>query len=225
MPKRKALLIGASGLIGSHCLRYLLKDDHYSKVTCLVRHPIALDHPKLVQHTVDFDLPKSFASLAVGHDLFCCLGTTMQKAGSKEKFRKVDLDYPVTCAKLALKNGAKQFLLVSAAGSDPHSSVFYNRVKGEVEQATIDLGFETTHLFRPSILLGKREERRPAESLAQKLARPLSFAFRGPLKQYKPVEARTVAWVMVTAAKMDKKGLHTYTSHEIFGEFKTTAGV
>jgi uncharacterized protein YbjT (DUF2867 family) len=148
-------------------------------------------------------------------DLFCCLGTTIAVAKSKEAFRRVDHDYPVKLATLARANGCDQFLLVSSIGANSASSVFYSRVKGEVEKDVTHLDFSGIHVFRPSLLLGERREVRLKEQIAEKVAAALSFTFVGPLRQYKPIEASAVAAAMVEVAKQNRDGIHIYESEQI----------
>ena len=215
MLQKTALLLGASGLTGGHCLDYLLNDDHYNHVTALVRRPLPLEHPKLSQHQVDFNqLDDSLAGIQA-NDVFCCLGTTIKKAGSQKAFYEVDYTYPTEIAKLSLANGAEQFLLISAIGANPGSSAFYNRVKGEVEEEIARYGFKGFYVFRPSLLLGKRQERRPAEEFAEKFSRWFSFIFIGAWKQYKPVASRAVAYAMVKVAKKQPHGKQIIESNLI----------
>ncbi|MDA3916416.1 MAG: NAD(P)H-binding protein [Deltaproteobacteria bacterium] len=215
MPKKKALLLGGSGLIGGHCLDYLLNDGYYSQVEALVRRPLSLKHPKLVQHQASFDQLKDPLTTIQANDVYCCLGTTIKKAGSKSAFREVDFTYPTEIAKLSLANGAEQFLLVSAIGANPNSSIFYNRVKGEVEQAIAQCGFQGFYIFRPSLLLGKRQERRPSEEFGGKVFQFFSFGFKGPLKKYKPIESKAVAFAMIEIAKEQRYGKQIYESQHI----------
>jgi uncharacterized protein YbjT (DUF2867 family) len=169
MPQKTALLLGGSGLTGRHCLNYLLNDEHYNQVVTLVRRPLAVEHPKLIQHQVNFNQLKDCFTKIQTNDVYCCLGTTIKKAGSKKAFYEVDFIYPTEIAKLSIANGAEQFLLVSALGANPRSSIFYNRVKGEVEQAIAQYGFQSYCVFRPSLLLGKRSERRTTEKIGGKI--------------------------------------------------------
>ena len=201
MGERTALLFGASGLTGGHCLRYLLADDHYTKVVAPGRRLLDIEHPKLEQPLVDFDRLDGFVEALKGDDVFCCLGTTIRKAGSREAFQTVDFVYPSRIAELSHRNGAVQFLMVSAMGADPKSPIFYSRVKGEVEQAIRNYGYPALTFFRPSLLLGKRQEKRVGEDIGQWLYRFFPFIFRGPLAKYKPVNARAVAFAMVKVAK------------------------
>lgn len=215
MPQKTALLLGASGLTGGHCLDYLLRDAHYKQVVALVRRPLPVEHPKLVQHQVDFtDLNNCPAGMQI-NDVFCCLGTTIKKAGSQKAFYEVDFVYPTEIAKLSLAMGAEQFLLISALGANPKSSIFYNRVKGKVEEAIAGYGFKGFCIFRPSLLLGERKENRPAEKFGEKLFSWFSFAFIGALQKYKPIESRAVAFAMVEVAREQLQGKRIVESSEM----------
>ncbi len=212
---KTALLLGASGLVGGHCLNDLLKDDYYSQVEVIVRRPLNINHPKLIQHKMDFDQLEANIESLQADDVFCCLGTTIKKAGTKEAFHKVDYGYPVEIARLCLEQRAKQFLLVSALGANPGSSIFYNRVKGEVEQAIADLGFQSFTIFRPSLLLGKRDETRILEELGQKAFALFSAVMIGPVRKYRAVEGKAVAFAMVQVAKEKHQGKRIIESKEI----------
>ena len=212
---RTALLLGASGLIGGHCLALLLRDEAYDQVIALVRKPLSITHPKLTQHGVDFDRLQDFAYLLKADDVFCCLGTTIKKAGSQEAFRKVDFTYAHETAQLAANNGATQFLLVSSLGADAKSSVFYSRIKGEIEAAISALNFASVSIFHPSLLLGERAEFRLGERFAEPIAKALSFFLIGRLRKYRAIEARTVAAAMIKIAKAQIQGVNVYESDRI----------
>jgi uncharacterized protein YbjT (DUF2867 family) len=209
-----ALLAGASGLVGSHCLRLLLDSRYYAAVLALGRRPLPFEHPKLHQLTVSFDSLPSLQQCA-GADIFCALGTTMKKAGSRQAFRKVDFDYPLAFGRHAADGGARQFLLVSSIGADPHSTNFYLRVKGELEEALKTLPFHALHLFRPSFLMGERVERRFAERFGVALASSMEFTFVGPVRRYRPIRAEEVAKAMLAAARLVRPGAHTYEYEQI----------
>jgi uncharacterized protein YbjT (DUF2867 family) len=212
---RTALLLGATGLVGGELLTLLLADPEYRQVTVLVRRNLPRTHPKLVQRVVDFkDLSKAADAYQVD-DVFCCLGTTIKKAGSQEAFRVVDYTYPLESAKLAAREGAGQYLMITALGADARSSVFYNRVKGEVEEAIGKLPLKSLHIFRPSLLLGNRQESRTGEKIAVAVMKPLGFLLAGPLKKYRGIQARTVAQAMLRTAKRDVAGQHAYNSDVI----------
>lgn len=212
---RTALLVGATGLVGGHCFDLLLNDAAYQKVVVLGRRTLPVRHQKLEQHTVDFDKLSDFAHAIRGQDVFCCLGTTIKKAGSQEAFRRVDFSYVVEVARLAAGGGAGQLLLVSAMGADARSRVFYNRVKGETEEAVGDVPFEGVQIFRPSLLLGERREVRRGEQVAERVMNLFSFAFVGLLKKYLPIEARSVASAMVRVAKQHPPGRNIFESDRI----------
>jgi len=209
---RSALLLGASGLVGGHCLDLLLEDDTYREVVTLGRRFLRRDHPKLKQYLIDFDRLSDQARLVRAQDVFCCLGTTIKKAGSKEAFYKVDFTYPCQAAKIAAQNGAEQFLLVSALGANARSSVFYNRVKGEVESAIGQLSFQGVQIFRPSLLLGERAEFRLVERMTERAATLVRFLLIGSLKKYRPIEARAVASAMIQVAQNHSPGVNVYES-------------
>lgn len=215
MQTTSALIIGASGLVGSYCLRKLLATPYYGKVIALTRRALDVAHAKLDQHIVDFDNLSKFSQLIKADDVFCTLGTTIRKAGSKEAFEKVDYTYPCEVARLAVANGAKQFLIVTAIGANERSSVFYNRVKGKVEHAIKVLPYQSIHIFQPSFLLGERTEKRPSEKVGILLARALSPFLVNGLRKYRGIEASAVASAMVSVALKQKPGIHTYPSDMI----------
>jgi uncharacterized protein YbjT (DUF2867 family) len=207
--------VGATGLTGSHCLDRLLDDDEYEKITVLTRRSLPRTHDKLAQHVVDFDNLNASAPMIQAHDVFCCLGTTIKKAGSKETFRKVDLEYPSELARIAATNGSEQFLVISAPESNPQSRLFYGRVKGEMEQAVSRQPFKGVYIFRPSLLVGERDEFRWAEGLGIKLFTALPFLLSGPLKKLRPIEAKAVASAMIIVAKSAPGGQQIYASNRI----------
>lgn len=210
---KTALVFGATGLVGSHLIQFLLLHPAYGKVVAFLRKPIDLEHPKLVQQIINFDKPQSFSHLVKGDDLFCCLGTTMAKAGNKEAFFKVDFTYAYQAAEMAASNKVNQFLLVSSVGASADSVFYYSKVKGQLEDAVQKLNFWGIHIFRPSVLLGQRNENRFGEELAGKLGRVIDHYTGGLLTKYRPIEADVVAKAMVSAAQGLKPGVHFYPSH------------
>jgi uncharacterized protein YbjT (DUF2867 family) len=205
---RKALLVGATGLVGSRLLELLLQDPAYDEVHVLGRRSTGIAHAKLRECVVDFDRLDQAAMPAVD-DAFCCLGTTIKAAGSREKFRSVDYAAVLDVARLALEAGASQFLLVSAMGANPSSGVFYNRVKGEVEDAVSKLGYRAVCIFRPSFLAGDRKQSRRGEQVALAALKRLPFLLP---KKYRPVADIAVARAMVDAAKREEPGMHLIDS-------------
>jgi uncharacterized protein YbjT (DUF2867 family) len=211
--EKTALLVGATGLVGGHCLRLLLDRGDHARVIALVRRPLDQEHARLVQKVVDFD--KLEGEDLAASDVFCALGTTIRKAGSQEAFRKVDHGYAKAVAERAVKGGARQFVLVSSAGADPGAGNFYLRVKGELERDVSALPYEAVHVLRPSFLLGERGESRTGEALGIAVARGASFAMIGGLRKYRPIEAATVAAAMVGVARRGQPGRHVYHFDEI----------
>ena len=209
---KTALIAGATGLVGNELLQKLLVSTRYTSVIALARSPLIPEHEKLTNIITGFhNLEDSIKDL-YPDDVFCCLGTTMAKAGSKEKFYEVDFHYPLNLARATLRRGAKQYLLVTALGANKGSSIYYNRVKGEVEEAISQTGFETIHIFRPSLLLGSRTEKRPGEDAAKGLYKVFNFAIP---RKYKAIPADRVADSMITMAARDMKGIFIHESQDM----------
>lgn len=211
---RTALLAGSTGLIGGEVLKQLLDDDSYSNVYCLTRRPTGVTHPKLTESLIDFEKLADLQIPSVD-DVFCALGTTIKKAGSQDAFYRVDYHYVVELAKASSRCGSRQFMVVSSIMADPASKNFYLRVKGEMEQAVKQEGPPVVLIFRPSTLVGERQEFRLGEKFGialMKLAGPLLF---GSFKKYRNIKAETVAQVMVAAAKADLNTIRVFESDEI----------
>jgi uncharacterized protein YbjT (DUF2867 family) len=196
----QALIAGATGLVGRALLEQLLEAPEYARVTALSRREIAAPE-KLTVELVDFDRPERWRKAVSGQHVFCCLGTTIKKAGSQAAFRKVDYELPLELARAARANGAFGFFVVTALGADEGSSIFYNRVKGELEARLKELDYPTLAIFRPSLLLGEREEARFGERVAAWASRPLSPLLGGSLRKYRPIAGRDVAAAMLSVAR------------------------
>jgi uncharacterized protein YbjT (DUF2867 family) len=211
-----AVVIGATGLIGSHLVNQLRADPFFDRVRLLLRKWEGPSDSRLEIVEVNFqDLPSLEKAIGEGDIVFCAIGTTMKKVkGDKTAYRKIDYDIPVNVATISQRRGYKKFLLVSAVSANSKSSNFYLKLKGEVEDSLKGSGFESMHIFRPSLLLGKRNEKRPGESLAQLLGPLFSFLLLGSLSKYKPVKASDVAKAMIAASKTTQKGciVHEYDS-------------
>ena len=210
------LIIGASGLVGSHCLTLLLADPRVSKVTALVRKSLGIQHEKLSEIIVDFDNLDKCSSDIKADVVISTLGTTLGKAGSSAAFTKVDYEYQLKVAEIAKRNGVKGFILLSSGGANKSSLILYIKVKGEVEAAISALGFEKLVIFRPSVLLGERKESRPTEAIAQWFSKNMSFLWKGPLAAYKGVEAETVAKAIVNAVQKPYSGIRFVENLEIW---------
>lgn len=204
---RVAVIAGSTGLVGAELLTMLLESEKYDKVYSLVRKPTGKQNPKLTELLVDFDeLKNSLSSITVVNDVYCCLGTTMKVARSKEAFRKVEFLYPLFLAEWAVEKKANQFLMISAMGANPKSSIYYNRIKGEIENEISALPISSIAFFRPSLLFGYRKEKRIGEKIAVTIFKALSFLFVGLLKNYKGIEASQVAKAMIERAFKQKTG-------------------
>jgi len=206
---KTALIAGASGLTGGYLLTQLLDDPEYSTVIAYVRKSSGLTHPKLKEILVDWE---TLLEPVAAEDVFCCLGTTIKKAGSQEAFRRVDYDYPLQLAQLQYRGGSQQFLLVSAMGADAKSAIFYSRVKGELENALQSIGYKSLHIFRPSFIAGPRKESRPGEKIGLAIFSLLSPLFIGPLKKYVPIQAEHIARAMLRTAQKNEPGMRLYDS-------------
>ncbi len=203
-------LFGASGLVGRECLRLLLEDDSFDRVVAFVRRPLGdfPSSPKLQVVITDFDHLDRVKDLLTVNHVICTLGTTIGKAGSQERFRQVDFNYPFAIARMATEQGVSHFLFVSSLGANARSRVFYNRVKGELEEAVLSLPFKSITIVRPSLLVGERKEFRFGEEIGKRLA----FLVPG---RYKPVQARAVASALVQAVLENRPGKRIIESDEI----------
>jgi uncharacterized protein YbjT (DUF2867 family) len=215
MQNKTAILAGASGLVGGELLKVLLASPIYGKVSVPVRKLLPITHPKLSQQVLDFKYLGGFQGGYPCDEVFCCLGTTIKKAGSQEAFRRVDHDYPLELAKQAFSHGVRRFLVVSALGASAGSRIIYNRVKGELEEDLRRVGFASLEIFRPSMLMGNRVEERPGEKLAMRLAPFLKPALIGPLRKYRPIRADWVAMAMFIAAQTGLQGDRVFESDRI----------
>ncbi|MBL4754801.1 MAG: NAD-dependent epimerase/dehydratase family protein [Flavobacteriales bacterium] len=211
---KSAVLFGATGLIGRFVLVELLKDKRYHKVVILSRRPLDITHEKLEQQIVDFDNLLSFKSQVEADHLYCCLGTTISKAGSKAEFIKIDHDIPLRIAKFANENGVRYFALVSSVGANVSSANFYSNTKGMLEENIREQFQQKIGIFRPSLLLGEREEARTAERIGQRVLPLLNPLLLGRLKKFKAIKAETVAKAMVNIAFTDTE-LTVFESDQI----------
>ena len=207
MKSKVALLAGASGLIGKELLVLLLAAPIYSKVIVLVRRPLDISHQKLEQRIVDFEMI-NLDDLLIDH-VFCTLGTTIKRAGSKDAFRHIDQQYAVNVAKAAKQNGAELFTIVTAMGANSESIFFYNQVKGDVEAELQQMDYKYLGVFRPSMLVGYRDKKRFAEQIGTILMRIFDFMIPA---NYKIIHVNKVASAMFDYAKKPIKGLFVCSS-------------
>jgi uncharacterized protein YbjT (DUF2867 family) len=212
---KTALVIGATGLVSSILLDKLLKSDYYQKVKVLSRSKLGAHDKMEVILLNNFDKINEVSDQLKADDIFCCIGTTMAKAKDKESFKKVDYNYPLALAEITSKNHAEKFLLISALGANKSSSIFYNRVKGQVEEAIWHQDFPEIHILRPSLLLGPREEKRVGEDAAKTFYKLFNFIFVGPLRKYKSIPAEQVAKAMLHFARTPYPGKHIHENKEL----------
>lgn len=218
---KTAIVLGATGLIGKHLTENLLSETGYSLVKTFTRRRIEIDHPKLEQHTVNFDRIDEWKNLIKGDVLFSAMGTTIKKAGSRAAQYKIDYTYQYEFAEAAAENGVGKYCLVSSAGANPGSKNFYLRIKGELENKISELSFGNISIFRPSLLIGKRDEKRFAEELGAVFMEPVT-KFIPFLRKYRPVKAETVAKFMVrTASRESNTKVTVYSSAQIQTAFNS----
>ncbi len=209
---KKAIVIGATGMVGTQLIQLLIQNDEYSEIISLVRRSSKVSNSKLTEHIIDFDSPETWSKYVKGDVLFSTLGTTMSEAKTKEAQYKVDFTYQYTIAKIAAQNGVPHLVLISAAGANPKAKPFYMRMKGELEKAVQGLPFEIISIFRPGQLTGDRIKDRPLEKIAIIIMNLMNNL--GILKRYKPVHARIVAQAMIRAEKEKKSS--SYSLDEVF---------
>ena len=209
----KALIIGATGATGKDLVTLLLNDDTYAEVHCFVRKPMSISHPKLHAHVINFDTPEAWADLLHGDVAFSCLGTTLAMAGSKEAQWRVDYDYQYAFAQQCKANGVPTFVLVSAAGATVRSKMFYNRMKGQLEDAVKALEFTRLLIFQPSVLVRKGSDRK-GEQFGLKMIVLLNKI--GLFKRYRPMPTNVLAQRMRREVATATEGVHTFTLDEIF---------
>ncbi len=214
MPK-KAIIAGATGLVGSHLLEILLEKGEYDRIVSFVRRPSGMSHPVLRERLVAFKDLDSMEFQSDVDDIFCCLGTTMKKAGSKKKFIQVDFDYPLKLAEIGLQHGAKRMFIISSMGANRKSMFFYSRVKGKMEQAISKLAFKTIGIFRPALILGDRKESRMGEEVAKKVTSLIDPILPKSLSKYKGVQAKDIAKAMFDFSQTNAEGVHTIESDKI----------
>lgn len=213
--KRTALLAGATGLVGSALLPLLLASDRYAKVIVVGRRPVALTHSKLTQVITELSELEAMRLRLIADDVYCCLGTTRQQAGSKAAFYAVDFLGVVQLAALTAANFARQFLVVSSLGADASSRFYYSQVKGEMEAAVRQTPFRAIHIFQPSLLLGERTHPRLGERVGAAVLGALAPLLRGRWRRYRGVPAAAVARAMLQAAGADASGICIHHSEAL----------
>lgn len=211
----KVIIVGASGLIGSNLLSQLITSEDITEITILVRKQLGISNPKLKEIVIDFENLNEYASQIQGDILFCCLGTTKSKTPNAQEYRRIDLDYPLSLAKISLQNRVSQFHLVSSMGANPESNSAYLKLKGELETELKKLNIKSIHIYQPSFLEGNRHEKRPIEKIMLPLMKLINPLLLGNWENYRSIKAETVAKAMINQSKKELTGIFTYQSKQI----------
>lgn len=194
--KKTAILLGASGLTGGLLLELLLSDSEYEKIKLFSRKKSGVTHPKIEEHIVDVLHLENHSAEFTGDVVFCCIGTTKTKTPDKTQYKAIDYGIPVSAAHLAKQNNISTFIVISALGANAKSTIFYNQIKGEMEQSVIALGIPRTFILEPSLISGDRKEARIGETMGiylMKIINPLLF---GTLKKYRSIAPENIAKAM-----------------------------
>ncbi len=201
--QKTAILLGATGLTGNLLLQLLLKDDRYKKINLFSRSTSGVVHPKIEEYLGDVVNLDTFKNAFKADEVFCCIGTTKSKTPDKELYKKIDFGIPTKVAKLCKENGINTLVIISALGANSKSNIFYNRTKGEMEDAVLQLQIPKTHILQPSLIGGKREEKRIGEWIFKQLMRVANLVMAGPLKKYKSIHPNDIAKAMVWLANSE----------------------
>ncbi|MFS4468918.1 NAD(P)H-binding protein [Maribacter sp. 2210JD10-5] len=192
-----AIILGATGLTGGILLRQLLNDERYIEIKLFSRSSIGFEHPKITEFLVDLFDFEAFQKKFKANVLFCCIGTTASKTSDKELYRKIDYGIPLEAAKTAKRNGIASFLVISAMGANPKSTIFYNRIKGEMEREVLDVSISKTHILQPALIGGTRNESRTGEWIFKQVMKLIDPILIGGLKKYKSIRPEKIAKAMV----------------------------
>ncbi|MCU0471805.1 MAG: NAD(P)H-binding protein [Bacteroidales bacterium] len=214
MGSKTAIVFGATGLVGNLLLEELINCGNYKAIRIFVRQTTDVSEPSVEEIITDFSLPESFLSKIEGNDLFICTGTTIRKAGSVANVEKIDRDLPAVVAEAAHKNGVKKIAVVSSIGADTNSKNYYLRIKGEMEENILKMGFEKTVIVRPSILLGERKEIRAGEIVGKAVMKAIQPVFTGKFRKYRPIHGRDVAKAMISLLEKEA-GKNIFESDEL----------
>lgn len=217
---KTAIILGATGLTGGLLLQKLMKDERYGHISLFSRNTCGIKHPKLTEYIVDLFQLEHYKDKFKADDVYCCIGTTKSKTSDKETYKKIDYGIPVAAASLCYENGIDTFVVISALGAKKKSKVFYNRIKGKMEAAVLDLNIKNTYILQPSLITGERDEKRLGESVMKfvfTLIKPILHL--GELKRYRPIHPETIASCMVWLANHEYKSgrIKSKTIQEIGG--------
>ncbi|WP_297707571.1 NAD(P)H-binding protein [uncultured Eudoraea sp.] len=200
MTQKTAIILGATGLTGSLLLQMLLKDNRYKKIKLFSRKTVGIKHDKLQEHLIDLLKLSDHVSDFLADEVFCCIGTTKAKTPDIDLYKKIDYGIPLNAAELCKKNRIGTFVVISALGASAESKVFYNKLKGQMENVVVSMGIPKTHILQPSLIAGYREEKRPGEWLAKKAFIVFNNILTGPFRKYRSIHPQTIARCMVWLA-------------------------
>ncbi len=200
---KSAIVLGATGLTGKLLLQLLLKDDRYARIKLFSRSSSGIVDPKIEEYLGDVVRLEAFKNDFKADEVFCCIGTTKAKTRDRELYKKIDFGIPTKAAQLCKENGINTIVIISALGANSKSNIFYNRTKGEMEDAVLELEISKTHILQPSLIGGKREEKRIGEWIFKQLMKVANLVMAGPLKKYKSIHPKNIAKTMVWLANSE----------------------
>ncbi|GAA4276618.1 NAD(P)H-binding protein [Aquimarina mytili] len=200
---KTAIILGATGLTGGILVQQLINDDRYNKIKLFSRKSAQISHPKIEEYIIDMLELRDSASDFTADEVFCCIGTTTSKTSNKDLYHKIDYGIPVSAARLCKTNKIPVFIVISALGANASSTIFYNRTKGEMEEAVLEFDIPKTHILQPSLIGGKREEKRPGEYFFKMLMQVVNPLLIGPLKKYRTINPETIVSTMIWLANHD----------------------
>ena len=207
---KAAIILGATGLTGGILLKKLLEDKRYGQVTLFSRNSCNIKHPKLEEYLDNLFELEHYKDKFMADEVFCCIGTTKAKTSDKETYKKIDFGIPVTAASLCVQNGIDTFVVISALGAKKNSKIFYNRIKGKMEAAVLNLQIKNTYILQPSLITGDRDEKRIGESIMKFVMSVLKPLLRlGDLQRYQPIHPKIIANCMIWLAN------HEYASSRV----------
>ncbi|MCV6631272.1 MAG: NAD(P)H-binding protein [Flavobacteriaceae bacterium] len=226
MQQKTAIVLGATGLTGRILVKELLNDLRYQTIKVFARKPLGYLHPQLEEFEVDLLELHKYKAFFKADEVYCCIGTTKAKTPIKSQYTAIDFGIPAQAAKLCREQAIPTFVVVSALGANPNSNIFYNRVKGLMESAVQNANIPNTFILRPSLIVGKREEHRKGEEIAIKISSWLWFIWNGPLKKYRPISARRLAYAMFLLPNMNYdpgvyKNQHLLKISKLYGGNRT----
>ena len=211
----KAILIGATGLIGSNLLQLIIENSFFSEVLVFTRSALSVSSPKLKQQIIDFDNLKQYTSLITADVIFCCIGSTRNKTPDKTHYKKVDVDYPLAFARIGVENNVKQFHIITSLNANFQSSNSYLKLKGQLEEELKKLNYTSLHIYQPSYLEGLRKEIRIDDKIMRPLMKLINPMLIGSLQKYRSIKASDVAQAMLNQSVKNLKGTFTYPSNRI----------